>query len=180
MKQKDKDRPATGMTIHTPKELILEMSKDCDMCGSCCRFGSGFVLENEIPVIAGHLGHDIKSFKENFLQETEIFNKKVWKFNTINNHDKPYGPCIFLDGKICKIHDIKPLHCRIGTCKEFGDEANTWFMINHFVDKDDPESIRQYHAYIKTGGRVLKGAELEKFVPEKTRLRHMLEYRILK
>lgn len=151
------------------------------MCGGCCRYGSGIVLEHEIPGIAAHLRQDIKEFKERFLEEVEFFNTKAWRFRTIKDHDRPYGPCIFLDGNLCKIHSAKPLHCRVGTCdKEVGDLIHAWFMTTHFVNAKDPESVRQYHAYIKTGGLVVPGAELERLVPNRTRLRHILEYKILK
>lgn len=170
------------MDIHlnTKKEELLEVAKDCQQCGSCCSYGGAIVMEHEIPKMAGSLDHSAKSFKEEFLEPVEFFNTNAWKFKSIKKEDKPYGPCTFLKGKRCEIHDVKPLHCRIGICKDLGDKAVAWFMINNFVNLKDPESIRQYNAYVKTGGLVLRGAELETFVPDKTRLKHILEYKILK
>ncbi len=169
------------IAIDTPKEEILKIGSECKLCGSCCRFGSGFVLEEEIPVIAASLNHDIRSFKEHFLEEIELFNTKAWKFKTVKEEGKPYGHCMFLDGNVCKIHKVKPLHCRVSTCDaEHGDAINAWFLVNHFVNPDDPESVRQYHAYIKTGGLVIEGAELEHLVPDRSRLKKILDYTLLK
>ena len=52
-------------------------------------------------------------------------------------------------------------------------------MVNHVVDASDAESIRQYAHYIKTGGKIIPGAELENLVPDKERLKKMLNYEIL-
>ena len=49
-------------------------------------------------------------------------------------------------------------------------------MLNHFVNKDDAESIRQYASYLKSGGKTLEGAELKELVPNKEKLRKILEF----
>ena len=52
-------------------------------------------------------------------------------------------------------------------------------MLNHFVNKDDPESVRQYASYLKTGGKTLEGAGLNDLVPDKEKLRKILSLDIL-
>lgn len=151
----------------------------CDSCGNCCSFGSGLVLESEIPRIASFLNIEPEKFKKDCLIETEMFNTKVFKIKPIKKADKPYGPCMLLEDNRCKIHDVKPLHCKICNCKN-DDNLHTWFMVNYLVNPHDPESIRQYHAYIKTGGKVLEGAELETLFPNKQLLKDILSYERLK
>ena len=65
-------------------------------------------------------------------------------------------------------------------CGPYGEELMLWFMLNHIVDANNPESVRQYAAYLKTGGRTLPGGELESLVPDKEKLGKMLDYTIIK
>ena len=90
---------------------------------------------------------------------------------------KPYGPCVFLDNNLCRIHAVKPLHCSVCNCGEDGDDLHVWFMVNYCLNIYDPESIRQYNSYIETGGRVIEGAELEKVFPDKQKLKRILSYK---
>ena len=53
-------------------------------------------------------------------------------------------------------------------------------MVNHIIDANDAESVRQYAQYIKSGGKVIPGAELENLVPDKNKLKKILSYEILK
>ena len=53
-------------------------------------------------------------------------------------------------------------------------------MVNHVDDSNDAESIRQYSQYIKSGGKVIPGAELGNLVPDKEKLKKILAYEILK
>ncbi len=160
----------------TKLEEALKIGEDCNQCGKCCTYGSGFVLESEITKIAAFLNVPKDKFIKDFLDEIEIFHTPVFKIKPMKKDDKPYGPCIFLDSKKCRIHKIKPLHCRIGNCSEHGDDLHTWFIVNYCLNIYDPESIRQYDSYIKTGGRVIEGAELEKLFPDKHKLRRILDY----
>ena len=56
--------------------------------------------------------------------------------------------------------------CKIGNCKEHGEELSIWFTLNYFVNKDDPESIRQFHTYLKSGGKTLPKGELKDFIKD--------------
>jgi len=51
-------------------------------------------------------------------------------------------------------------------------------MLNHFVNKDDAESIRQFASYLKTGGKTLEGAELKDLVTDKDKLKKILSFEI--
>ncbi|MFC1741565.1 YkgJ family cysteine cluster protein [Nanoarchaeota archaeon] len=177
MSEKDK---STGDTINITKDTkeqdILKLGEDCDKCGKCCTYGSGFVLEHEIPRITAFLNIPKEKFIKDLTKETEIFHTKIFKINPWKKESKPYGPCMFLENNLCKIQDVKPLHCRIGNCSKRGDDLHTWFIVNHCLNAYDPESIRQYKSYLDTGGRVLPGAELEKIFPDKEKLKQILSY----
>ncbi|MEK0322612.1 MAG: hypothetical protein QQN47_07550, partial [Nitrosopumilus sp.] len=94
--------------------------------------------------------------------------------------DKPYGKCVFFDKELgCKIHEAKPLECKVAMgCKDYGEELSIWFMLNHFVNKDDAESVRQYASYLKTDGKTLEGASLKELVPDKNKLKKILKFEI--
>ena len=54
-----------------------------------------------------------------------------------------------------------------------------WFTLNHFVNVDDPESIRQWAVYLKTHDTI-QGGSLEELVPDKKLLKKILNYEIIK
>ena len=121
-----------------------------------------------------------KELKENYLEEVEKFNTKLFRPKILRKNN-PYGKCIFFNEKIgCKIHEVKPLECKISMgCKPYGEQLSLWFVLNHFVNKQDPESIRQYAAYLKSGGKALQGAKLDELVPDKEKLRKILSFEML-
>ena len=125
-----------------------------------------------------HISEEV--LKKEFLEEVEKFNTKKYRPKILRK-DKPYGKCIFFDEEIgCKVHEVKPLECKISMgCKDFGENLSLWFMLNHFVNKDDAESVRQYASYLKTGGKTLRGAELKDLVPDKEKLKKILSLEIL-
>jgi Fe-S-cluster containining protein len=98
----------------------------------------------------------------------------------IKKEDKPYGECIFLQNKKCTIQKVKPLQCRVGNCNEHGERLSKWFMLNYLVNKDDPESIRQYAAYLSSGGKTIEGGKLEEIIPDKEKLKKILNFEQLK
>jgi hypothetical protein len=53
-------------------------------------------------------------------------------------------------------------------------------MLNYFVNKNDPESIRQFNAHLKSGGKTLPGGELKDFVPDEKKLKKILSFEMLK
>ena len=170
-----------NITRFTPQEQILELGKNCDKSGHCCSFGGGYVLEDDIPKMAEHLGINEDEFKEKYLDEHEKFNTKCYKLKHDKKDGKPFGPCVFLDeNKLCSIHDVKPLHCRVGNCCRMnGEQLSIWFALNHFVDENDPESIRQWATYLKSHPTI-PGGELHELVPDKEKLKKILNFEILK
>ena len=171
-----------NLTKNTPVEEVLKLSNPCK-CESCtvgCRHGSGFLVKEDIPRIAKFMGITEEVLKKDFLEEVEKFNTKKYRPKILRK-DKPYGKCIFFDDEIgCKVHEVKPLECKISMgCKDFGENLSLWFMLNHFVNKDDAESVRQYASYLKTGGKTLRGAELKDLVPDKEKLKKILSLEIL-
>ncbi|NQU79450.1 YkgJ family cysteine cluster protein [Candidatus Woesearchaeota archaeon] len=160
----------------TPIEEVKRVGDRCGRCGKCCSYGSGFVLESEIPRIASFLKIPKDKFIKDFLNETEIFHTTVFKIRSLPVDGKPYGPCTFLKKDLCSIHDIKPLHCSMCNCSEHGDDLNVWFMVNHCLNVYDPESVRQYCSYVETGGRVIPGAEVEKLFHDEKLLKQIKDY----
>ena len=160
----------------TPKEEILKLGEECERCGHCCTYGSGFVLPEDIKQMSKGLKESPAEIKERYLDEHEIFNTQIHKIK-VKKHGKPYGKCIFyIPEEGCTIHEFKPLHCRIGSCKRHGEEAAEWFFLKFIVNPDDPESIRQWAARLK-GRKTIPGGALEELVPDKRKLIKILTYK---
>lgn len=153
----------------------------CNACNHGCKFGSGSLIGNDAKRIAAFLSISEEELKKGFLEEVELFNKKLLRPKLIRESSKPYGRCIFYDDeKGCTVHEVKPLECKTSVnCKDYGEDLSVWFMVNHVVDTEDPESIRQYAHYIKSGGKLIPGASLQELVPDKEKLRKILNYEIL-
>ena len=169
------------LTKNAPIIEVLKLSHPCK-CESCtvgCRHGSGFLIDDNIPKIAKFLNISEEVLKKEFLEEVEKFNTKRYRPKIIRK-DKPYGKCIFFDKEIsCRVHEVKPLECKISMgCKDYGEQLSLWFMLNHFVNKDDAESVRQYASYLKSGGKTLEGAQLKDLVPDNEKLRKILSLEI--
>ncbi|MBS1266877.1 MAG: hypothetical protein MAG795_00846 [Candidatus Woesearchaeota archaeon] len=164
----------------TPKKEILRLGSHCEKSNHCCSFTSGFLAPDDLTRIAQFFGMKKQEVKEKYLEEVEIFNKKALRpKRDIKDKDRPYGACVFLDEKGCKIHDVKPLHCKVYTCKPFGFQLTQWFYLNYLLDTDDPEAIRQYAQFLQTNDPI-PGGHLEELVPDKEKLDKILDYSILK
>lgn len=157
---------------------VLKIGEKCDKCGHCCRHGAGALFGDDIKSIAKFLGITEDELREKHLEEIEKFNTKLHRPKTKKN-SKPYGVCVFYNNG-CTIQPVKPLECRTGNCSEHGEQLSLWFMLNHFVNPNDPESVRQYATYLKSGGKTLPGGELEEIVPDKKKLRKILSYEVLR
>ena len=166
---------------NSPVNEVLKLAHPCK-CEACtvgCRHGSGFLADEEIPRLAKFMNISEEVLKKEFLEEIEKFNTKKYRPKIIRKN-RPYGKCIFFDEEIgCRVHEAKPLECKVSMgCKPYGEQLSLWFMLNHFVNKDDAESVRQYASYLKSGGKTLEGAELKDLVPDKEKLRKILELEI--
>jgi Fe-S-cluster containining protein len=167
---------------NTPKEIILKLGESCEDCSSthhCCRHDAGFLAEDDLKKIAGFLKLPEKELKDRFLQEKILFNRPALKPKTLKAN-KPYGPCVFLDDKKgCKIHPVKPLQCRLYTCKGYGFDIIQWFYLNYMVDPLDPQSLREYSDFIRFN-EPIPGGRLEELVPDKEKLSRILSYELFK
>jgi len=78
---------------------------ECTGCGKCCTGDSGtiFVNERESEAIAALLGMT----KEKFLGD---FAYPMKGGHSIR--EKQNGDCVFLNGKLCGIYDVRPTQCR--------------------------------------------------------------------
>ena len=150
----------------------------CHACSHPCTMGSGFLAHSDLTPIAKFLGLTEKELKENHLEEVEMFNKTFFRPKLHRKDGKPYGKCTFYDNlKGCTIHPVKPLQCKTSMgCSPYGDHLSAWFVLNHLVDTDDPEAVRQYAQYLKNGGTKISGGELHEIVEDKEKLRKMLSY----
>ena len=148
----------------------------CESCTAGCRHGSGAFADGEIEKLAEFMNLDPEVLKKEFLEEIEKFNTKRYR-PRIKRKDRPYGKCIFFDEDIgCKIHEAKPLECKVAMgCKDYGEDLILWFVLNHFVNKDDPESVRQLASYLKAGGKTLDGGKPEDMIDDKEKLRRILD-----
>ena len=168
------------ITKNTPNETLLSMAPPCT-CSKCshgCKFGSGYLFENEAGKIAEHLKITLDNFKKEYLDEIEIFNTKAYRFKLLKKNAFPYGKCVFFRDSLCSIHEVKPLHCKISTgCKSHGEDASLWFMLNNFVNVNDAESIRQYASYLKLGGKTIGGGNLNEIIPDQAKLDRILNRR---
>jgi len=166
----------------TPKEIVLKLGGECSAqnCGRrshCCNYSTGFLAEGDLPRIARHLRMTEKALKEKYLDEKRMFNTAALKPKSIKG-DKPYGPCIFLNSQGCLIHKVKPLQCRLYTCKDYGFDLMQWFYLNHLVNPDDPQSVREYAEFLKFNTPI-PGGNLEEIVPDRQRLAKILNYQIM-
>ena len=171
------------ITKTTPLKDVLRLAAPCQ-CNACnhgCTMGSGSLVGGDAKNIAKFLGISEEELKKGFLEEIELFSKKLLKPKLMREKNKPYGRCVFYDDeKGCTIHEAKPLECKTSIgCKDYGEELSVWFMLNHAVDANDAESIRQYAQYIKSGGKVIPGASLNDLVPDREKLKKILSYEIL-
>jgi len=163
----------------TPKEVILKWGIECAKCGHCCRFGSGYLLDEDIREISKRLGISEDDFKRNYAEEKKRFNTTVFQLKTIKpNARKNYGQCIFFDeGRQCLIHEAKPLYCRITNCKPHCPDVIQWFDLNYTVRRDDPESIRQWNSFLRFK-EPIPGGRIEDLVPDSELRVKILGYEI--
>ncbi len=168
------------ITKSTPLSKVLRLGKECRKCGHCCQHGTGFLVKEDIPKIAKHQGITEKELIKNCLEPVTKFNTTLYRPFSVKNK-KPFGVCIFYNtDKGCIIHDVKPLQCKVGNCSEYGEELSVWFDLNHFVNENDPQSIREWNLYLDSGGKNIPGGTLKELVPNEKALKKILNYEVLK
>jgi len=171
------------ITKETPTEEIIKLAPDC-RCNACeigCKFGAGFLAKGDGEKLAKLMGISEDELKAKYLEEVEMFNTKMLRPKLVKKADNPYGRCIFFDDKKgCTVHQAKPLQCRTSMgCRDYGQELTVWFYLNHAVNPDDAESIRQWSTFLKHNPSI-KGGELKDLVPDSEKLSKILSYEILK
>lgn len=78
----------------------------CQRCTACCRWpGDVKVSPAEISAIAAHLGME----DDGFIQLHTRLRTDRAGLSLLENPDHS---CIFLEGKECRINDVKPQQCR--------------------------------------------------------------------
>jgi len=78
---------------------------ECTGCGKCCSGESGtiFVNDREAGEIAERLGIPVDQFLRDFAYPVE-------GGHSIRELDN--GDCVFLNGNLCGIYDVRPTQCR--------------------------------------------------------------------
>ena len=101
--------------------------KHCLRCSWCCRIRPGVPAPEELEAIAAHLGLTTEDCIDQFFtidRRGDIYYLKV-----VGTRSKIHagaflpsedtfdeGPCVFLDGKNCKIYEVRPKECREMQC----------------------------------------------------------------
>ncbi|MBS3114214.1 hypothetical protein J4448_03860 [Candidatus Woesearchaeota archaeon] len=80
------------ITKNTPLKEVLQLAAPC-RCNSCnhgCKFGSGSLVGDDSKNIARFLNIPEEDLKKGFLEEIELFNKKLQRPKLIREKGKPY------------------------------------------------------------------------------------------
>ena len=177
--------PYVGITKSTPVNEAIKLGncpqgRDCPECQHLCKHGSGFLVDEDMPKIAKHLEVSETKLKMNYLEPVTMYNTTRWRPKLLREGNKPYGQCIFFnEHEKCTIHGVKPLQCKTSTCTYHGEPLSQWFTINFFVNPEDPHSVREWAAYLKSHPTI-PGGKLHELVPDKQKLQKILTYEILK
>jgi len=148
----------------TPKHVIEQLSGPPDREDKTCLYGSGVLVDDDIPVIAEHLEISEQELKEKYLEPVTKYNTTLYRPKLLA---KPVGQCVFYDEKKgCTIHSVKPYQCRIATRNHHGEKIIEWFDTNHFLNPKDQISLREWNARLKFR-KTIPGATMEELVPDK-------------
>ncbi len=184
-KSKADEFETLDITKLTSKDRIMKIVKSPQRPGKACEMTSGLIHEDELPHLAKELDLSIEQLKENLLDVHNYYNKNMHKPKLDKHPEKehlPYGKCVFLhksdDSHNCRFGDKKPLHCKLSTDKKHGHKIHNWYLLNHVVDIEDPESIRQWASYLKSHPTI-PGGKLNDLVPNKEKLEQILKYELV-
>jgi Fe-S-cluster containining protein len=78
---------------------------ECTGCGKCCTGASGtiFVNDREAGEIAAKLGVSKRKFLQDYAYPME---------GGHSIQERENGDCVFLNGKMCGIYEVRPTQCR--------------------------------------------------------------------
>lgn len=108
------ETPGTGSPANaaggSPPEPTLSSSRrvyyQCQRCTNCCRWpGDVKVEDDELAAIAAFLGLRV----DDFIQRYTRLRLNRQGLSLI---EKPDDSCIFLEGRDCRINEVKPQQCR--------------------------------------------------------------------
>ncbi|MEM0231329.1 MAG: YkgJ family cysteine cluster protein [Candidatus Woesearchaeota archaeon] len=166
------------ISTSTPQEVMISLGAKCERCGHCCKYGSAYILDEELHLVAKYLAVEPEEFKRHYLEERQELNRTVYKLKHGGN--KPFGPCILYDERIgCLVHEVKPLYCKIASCSDRDGEALQWFRFNMLLDKEDPEALRQWNQLMLHTPKRIVGASIEEIIPDKDLRFKILSYEIM-
>lgn len=181
--QKNLKRKKDVLRKDTPVSEVLKRAPPCS-CSSCnhgCTMGSGFLAQNDFEPLAQFLGISVTELKKKYLERRMLFGKEHWrprllrKINPRTGKKMPFGKCIFFKNNKCSVHPAKPLECKIAMgCKPYGEQLTQWFMLNHLIDTNSPESMQEYASYLSAGGKTLPGGTLRELIPHAQKRKKML------
>jgi Fe-S-cluster containining protein len=167
------------ITKDTPLKTVLKLGSECQRRGHCCRYGSGFLVKEDLDKIAEYLNISKQELISTYLEKSTKFNTSLYRPKT-QKRNKPYGKCVFLrQENVCIIHPVKPLHCKIMNCSKHSEALSDWFDLNFFVNPDDPHSIREWAIRLAIKPTI-PGGRLHELVPDKDRLDKIFNYQDLK
>ncbi|MEW6387433.1 MAG: YkgJ family cysteine cluster protein [Thermodesulfobacteriota bacterium] len=75
----------------------------CQQCGDCCQGNGGILLsQKEMRRLAAFLKMSLKDFRQRYVTASSLG----------PNLATQNGICIFQEGKLCRVHPVKPRICR--------------------------------------------------------------------
>jgi len=80
----------------------VEERIDCTACANCCRVATVKLIDRDIEKLARRLGLSLKQFLAEYTREDEDEGRVL-----IRNE----GGCVFLDGNLCSVYDVRPQTC---------------------------------------------------------------------
>jgi len=105
--------PGYGSPANRQVVLDSDVYYVCQRCTACCRWpGDVRLEEDEIEPIATFLGMSVEDFIAQFTRLRT--NRQGLSLVEKDNHE-----CIMLDGRDCRIHEVKP-----GQCAGFPNQWN--------------------------------------------------------
>jgi uncharacterized protein len=93
--------------IETFQQLATEVQQqiDCTACANCCRHSIVAVDKSEIATIARHLNYEADHVTRQYTTvDPEAPARRLLESTTAG--------CVFLDGNLCTIYEVRPKACR--------------------------------------------------------------------
>lgn len=98
-KSKWSDRRLDELVHQLAREISARI--DCTQCANCCRVMGPGVTPADIKRLAGHLAISLEQFEQRYVSRDESGEKWMHQL-----------PCLFLQGKLCSVYDLRPEECR--------------------------------------------------------------------